>query len=647
MSEVTNDSSFPTSRFGAWKFVKPWLSWLLVLWPVLTMWSLVADSAVNAPFRTDYLMVPLFEKLEQPGSLTMHDFFSAQMEHRTAWPRVVVLVLHKLWPGKYHLAQIWFSFTLICLTLLNVTMLLKKSVADLSDKIWPLAAISALVLFSPVQFGVILWPVNHLLIGLAFFLTSAIVVWQKSWPVWLRFSIATLCALCATLSLTSGFLVWIVVVPVIWFCAPMKDGKTRVIVTALWLLVFAVTAALYFHDLKNEAPPEFALGQSEGKTSTGSNLDAILANPLNLPKFALGLLGSSITRGLNLNLSDASLNVGTLMVLLYLTCAGWWLRRFSDADFRRRMLPWLAIGLYGIGTAAAISLGRMRFSSSGSMAFVTRYANHTVPLLLSLPVLLWMTGTDLKKWIPSLSAFIPRVFLVLGVAFATVQFAAWNYGAQMMGQWSSSAKRSAVNTLFYKINVPREFDPNGKGMEKWAKRADDLGLIRPPMLKSARLDNFHENPSPLNETQARWSSLHVEKTDAGLSGFGAGNAVLKKRGRVADGIFLTYFDTGDNHWEIFTVTQVNTMPFYLMDTFCRDLEFTFSPQPPELLAAVSGFQTRFDLAKLPRGICKVAAWAYDYDARAVSLIPGFFEVDTLNGTVKELPGDPHDLGAKK
>src|SRR5450755_4734619 len=103
-----------------------------------------------------------------------------------------------------------------------------------------------------------------------------------------------LCALCATLSLTSGFLVWIVVVPVIWWCAPMKDDRTRAIVTGLWLLAFAITAALYFHDLKNEAPPEFALGQGDAKT-TGSNLDAVLANPFGLLTFMLGLLGSAIT----------------------------------------------------------------------------------------------------------------------------------------------------------------------------------------------------------------------------------------------------------------------------------------------------------------------------------------------------------------
>src|SRR3954471_10098177 len=101
--------------------------WLLVLWPAWALFGLVREYAINAPFNDDFMTMSLFDKALH-GKLTMHDFFAAQMEHRIAWIRVVMMVFYKLFPGRYFIAQIWYSYALLCLTFVNVCLLMRQSV---------------------------------------------------------------------------------------------------------------------------------------------------------------------------------------------------------------------------------------------------------------------------------------------------------------------------------------------------------------------------------------------------------------------------------------------------------------------------------------------------------------------------------------
>jgi hypothetical protein len=617
-----------------------WGPWLLVLWPMAALAGLIQQYAVNAPFMDDFMTMRLFDKAAH-GGVPLSDFFAPQMEHRIAWVRLVALTLRKAWPSHYFISQVWLSFVWLCLTLVNVVILLRQTKLGPWDKTWPLALLAALALFSPVQFGVIFWPVNHQLVGLAFFLASALAVWQAPWPAWLRFFLALLCALAATLSLTSGFLLWLVLVPVIWWCAPMKDRRTRMFATGAWLLAFGITAVLFFHGLKNEADPAFSLGQEHVETMS-RNIGAFLSNPWKSLSFAARILGGFLMRGSNLSLMDASLEAGLFLMAVYASCLAYFVWRFRDVELRRRMLPWLAMGAYALGTAFSISLGRMWYGITGAYALHTRYVLHAAPLLLSLPVLVWMIGHEIQGRIPKLSPLVSRVLMASGMALVCLHVLAWNYGERLVSVWSSARIRGAVSTMFYRTACPVE---NGFGdLPELGVIADDLGLLKPPMLKNLRLDNFPATPSPLNEQYAALSSLLIEKEEDGFHAVANGHAILKRYRRVVDGIFFTY-RAADGHWEIFHVTHVNGLPLYLEDTYVRDLDGNFEP-PNGMTESLSAFEAHFKLDELPKGVTKVAAWAYDYDTRRVSLIPGIFEVDTTQGTAKPLGHAPvtADLG---
>jgi hypothetical protein len=59
--------------------------------------------------------------------------------------------------------------------------------------------------------------------------------------------------------------------------------------------------------------------------------------------------------------------------------------------------------------------------------------------------------------------------------------------------------------------------------------------------------------------------------------------------------------------------------------------------------SLAAFEARFKLDDLPKGVLKLAAWACDYRAQSVYLIPGFYEVDTANGTVKDVGTKPASI----
>ncbi|HEY2573697.1 MAG TPA: hypothetical protein VGH65_06500, partial [Verrucomicrobiaceae bacterium] len=93
------------------------LRWLLVITPPLALLLLIRDTAVNIPFLDDWMFVHMFEK-ERAGTLTLHDFFAVQMEHRMAFVRAVILLLHKAWPTDYT-TWMWVSWLLLVLTYFN------------------------------------------------------------------------------------------------------------------------------------------------------------------------------------------------------------------------------------------------------------------------------------------------------------------------------------------------------------------------------------------------------------------------------------------------------------------------------------------------------------------------------------------------
>ena len=629
-----------------WNKAVPVVRWLCVLLPAIFLGRLISMHFVNIPYLDDFMFLPMFQKAHE-GKLVLHDFFMVQMEHRLAFVRALIMLRHKLAPDNLALEH-WFTFGFLIITGINVGLLMKKTLTGTFAQWWPVLALASLAIFSPIQYQIVLWAMMFQVACPACFLTTALVALaSRRLPIWAKFIVGVLCAVCATLSFASGILVWLLVIPVILFGAGLPQGRDRYYYLGFWLLAFAITIGLYFHELKNEAEGPFAFKQGETET-LGRDSSSFFRSPGKALLFILRLSGGHLGRGIQVSMLTASFWVGLISFGLCLAACIYWLVRFKDQSIRERVIPWIAVAGYSVGAACLVAIGRLWATSNGDNAVSPRYTIHAIPLTVALIALGWIAAHDYLQRRPEWRAGILRICTVAITLLLALQSVSWFHGMRFMETWESFRLRMATNTMFYKmlpnlvvpgIQVTGDISPNYMR----ARAMDDMGWLNPKMVKEARLDQFKMNKSSLGPSTAEWKRLLIN-TEDGMARV-EGYASLGGRSRVADAVFLTYKDSNDQ-WIIFAVTQVEALPMFLAETLARDVHHLPMQGNSEDGESVSSFVADLKLDTLPKGNLELSAWAFDYKKQTAYPINGRFLLDTVNGKARALEKE-QGKGAKK
>jgi hypothetical protein len=655
------------SLIRVWPAMRLFLRWLLVLLPVAGLFLLIREYAVNIPFLDDWMYISMFEK-ERAGTLTLHDFFMVQMEHRMAFVRAMMLVFYKLFPGNWTI-QMFFSWLLLGLTYVNVALLFKKTTGRAFAVWWPLLVLAGLAIFCPVQYRIVLWSMMFQVAALGFFLSGALLAMVSNLPLWLRWVIGIACASLATQSFASGILVWLLPLPLVWSTPAVKGARARIIFTVLWLAVFGVTMKLYFTNLVNEVEPMFAYKQGEEETMR-KDVKGMISNLDHTIAYVFRFLGNHLCRGSSFSMMDVSLLIGGVSFSLYLAAFGYLVGNWRREELRAQLGPWLMFGAYSIGTGVLVAMGRGWASSTGDNALAARYVIHAVPLTVSLIALTWIIAQDIVKRRPEWQGGIQRFINGSGMALLAVLILSWAHGWRLMDMWHSSRLRGAVNTRFF--NALYQVEDTVPANRDHARRAEKMGLLNPPMLKDRALSNFRLQPSLLSSTTANFRSMKIEleevkkgrdrgkeKEDADSQntapeGEPAGEveqryvarvegfACLRGRNRVADGVFFTRRIPETGAWEIFHVVQVSGMPLFLFEMLNKDTQFVHVPSGHIAQDGLAGFTGSFVMTQLPPGVHDIMAWAYDAHEDSVYPMAPFYQLDNRSPVprVKRLGMDP-------
>jgi hypothetical protein len=658
------------SFIRAWPVLRLVLQWSLVLLPAVGLFMLIREFRVNIPFLDDWMYISMFEK-ERAGTLELHDFFMVQMEHRMAFVRAMMMVFYKVFPGNWTI-HMFFSWLLLALTYLNVGLLLKKTTGQGFRVWWPLLVLAGLTIFCPVQYRVVLWSMMFQVAALGFFLSGALLAIMSGLPLWLRWIIGIVCASLATQSFASGILVWLLPLPLVWFTPAVKGVRARIIFTVLWFAVFGVTMKLYFTNLVNEVEPMFAYKQGEEVTMR-KDVQGMVANMDHTIAYVFRFLGNHLCRGSSFSLMHTSLVIGALSFGLYVAAFVYLLRQWRRDELRGKLGPWLMFGAYSIGTGALVAMGRSWASTTGDNAIAPRYVIHAVPLTVALIAMVWIIAQDFMQRRPEVRSGMQRFINGSGMALLAVLILSWAQGWRLMDMWHSSRLRGAVNTRFY--NVLYQVHDIVPANRKHARRADNLGLLNPPMLKDRMLSNFRLEPSLLSSNTAKFRSMEIDleevKPDAEeqedeSSGTASvvtpegepqqqyvarveGFACLRGRDRVADGVFFTRRIPESGTWEIFHVVQVSGMPLYLFDTLNKDTQFVHVPSGNIAQDGLAGFRGTFVMSQLPPGVHDIMAWAYDAREDSVYPMAPFYQLDNRGPVprVKRLGVDPKSVHIEK
>src|SRR6478672_8194840 len=136
--------------------------WLLVLLPVAGSMVLVRKHAVDQRFLDDWAWAKDVVKYKtgtpEGGTTLMHDLFSVHLEHRPAVPRILTMLVTVAAHGDVQ-PQLVLTFLFVSVSFTALCWLwLRGGLTTIRDAFLPLL-LASVIMFSPVQWQMLLWPV--------------------------------------------------------------------------------------------------------------------------------------------------------------------------------------------------------------------------------------------------------------------------------------------------------------------------------------------------------------------------------------------------------------------------------------------------------------------------------------------------------
>lgn len=623
--------------------------WLLILAPIFLALRLVYLYSVDQRFLDDWVWAQdLVKWKEGKYAELFHDICSVHLEHRPMVPRalgfLITLALGGNTQGQNVLCFLWVTITFAALCFLWM----RHGGLTLREGWLPLFLASALF-YSPMQWQAFLWPICHETPMPVMFLLLSLLTAFTPWRWWLRSLVGTICAILAMLSFASGFLMWVLPLPVFLLCGSFAGTREKVRFVLLWGAVLFVTMLLYFqvdikrqdsltlektilslpgsyrltYDLHNEVSPQYAYGHGEENTMTGE-VSYFVKHPELAAEFVATFCGAFLTRGLSADLKIAAQIAGWILITGWAWAAAYFWRNRHDFSLRRSLLPMLCLGAYTPLTGLMVAVGRAYAGGTGS-ALNGRYTIHQSAMLIALvgAGFFIIRHFRSKNPAPSRALFQPGPGLVFGV-LAGIVGVGWVHGASMMWEWNGARWRGAaaqyLSQVFSRGNVFVSFIAGNHLIAKSnAADLDHYGLLRRGLAHDRKLSQFTiASKSPeLIDDQGEFQRFY--KNQAGewrVQGY----ARLPGINRPADAVLLAYKNS-EGAWIMFGFTQSWGPPFYLSRNLSKD-EYAIIPgRDPWPQHMMCPFFPEIYLEEEPPASATITAWALDMKLKLLHRIP--------------------------
>lgn len=525
----------------------------------------------------DWEMVALVTKAHT-GALTFHDLFEQQQEARTFFPKLLFIVLSgRHWDSRI---EMMLSILICCLTAAGVYRLGRKT--GLAG--WPGAIaflLGVFLIFSPTQHE--LWLLAS---GFPSFVPALCVVWGLC-AIRSRFSIAAkfwLCAglaLLASFTLSNGLLAWGFTFPILLVTRNEPRWRRWL---SFWILATAACAAIYFWNYRapNDLPP---FGPRKPL--------------LEYWRYIAAFLGSSLGRSGTENPLAVSIGVGAALLFGYVAGLGHFIFRCRDRDYCARVVPWIALGAYSIGSACLAALGRIEWGVA--QALESRYVAFSLYLAVAVIALAALYARDfLRPDQPAkrrLAVF--AVVVLLGAGCLMLEIFSVVASMPSFPIRSAAARLGQSGVLFCQVidtsstiktgNYPRPFF-----VRENAEALDRLHLLRTPLVRTREINKLRHADAGEGIVSGWCDGVMTASNGARVAW---GWAALTGRNRPADAVLLAYAgERGD--WIAFALSNaVIARPDVAATTGMRDQLW-------------SGWQAVFAPGAASAG-AEISAWAVD------------------------------------
>ena len=460
---------------------------ILALVPLAFLIWVIAQYAVDVPYRDQWELVPLLDKTYH-DELTFHDLWAQHNEHRLLFPRIIMLALARGtgWNTHYELAvNVILALGIFAVFVHQVKITGRKLGA--AGLPWAIPATS-LIVFSISQYQNWLWGWQlQMFLNLLAAMGGIILLAQETFT-WKRFAFSALLGIVAMYSFANGVLFWPIGL-VILLVVTVGARQRRAAIIG-WVLLSVLTMGSYFYHYQKPAehPP----------------LNLIFKMPVEYAAYVFKYIGGISAHHFGGTTSadgDLALIFG-LGGTIALGWAGWMLVRKKLADFRT-LLPYLGMSLYSIASAFVTGVGRIGFGSN--QAIFSRYSTMAVPFWVSLVVLLILLARCERpaanagsappqragrrvpegyKIIAQLSLMAAIAMLVLGSCFAVAGAKRWSFG-------EAYGRKALLNLA---VNHRELIDPASLSATLYPR--PEVVVERYPVLVQHRLSLFRDWKAP-------------------------------------------------------------------------------------------------------------------------------------------------------
>jgi hypothetical protein len=554
--------------------------WALIAVPSAIVAALVWKYGVDGPHYDQWTAIaPLIEK-HHAGTLGVADFFALHNEHRIAVPRLLAYALARLthWDTR---AEMLCTLLLCAGVAANGWQLLRVTRWRSAAETHALFAFMALLLFSTLPHENFLWGFQLSFLLPIFFCTAICwiaVAWRAPW----NFAATMLLASAATFSLASGFVCWLLAMPLLAGSTPSRRWWIA------YALLFVAEAAFY---LVGYTSPEGVPG-----------IAASWSRPSLAVEFFCAYLGAPFAHGVAFDAAAVAPWIGgALLAACGAAVCGVWRER-HDAVFLRRTLPWLAIAAFGLANAAMTSAGRASFGVG--QALESRYATYAllVPVALAPLAALLLPRCGLGR--ASSTATLAALGAMLALSHGLGQVA-------RLPEWAAHRRalllaKALVQTMRW-LDEPQllssNVTPGVRTIRRSVRALDAHGWLRPGVLASPSVVEI----AATGET--RCGALEALRREGGGDFIAVGWATLPARREAAHAVLLTYDDA-----------QRGPVMFALAPVGVPRADIAAATGEPADVE--SGWAVRFPRTKLPPGPRALRAWAYDAERQQAWRLAG-------------------------
>ena len=548
--------------------------------PALYIGWFVARYAVEVPAMDDWEMAPLIVKAHT-GQLTFADLFSQQEEARTIVPKLIFILSAA--GGHWDVRdQMMLSVAICVATAIAIYILLRRARLGMIATAVCFWA-SALLIFSPAQFELWLFASGFPSYLPVLCILAALLVLETRWRLGVKFAIAALLATISTFTLAHGLLAWGLTFPV--FLASHRVTRWKHWLAG-WCVMAAACAGTYFYGYSKPAHlPDFAPAIGAG----------------DYMQFLFAFLGGSFAYASDQHRVTTAIWVGAVALSLFVIAAIYAVGRIQDLDWRRRLLPWFALGLYSISSGVLATLGRVGFGLE--YAISSRYVTFSLYLLVALVALTAIIASDVMRTAPARTSriVVAAGALSLGLAGGFLFYSCFHPTVRIM--YSIAARNRLARTamtfspvLETSAVIKRIIYPAPEVAIARAKELDELSILKPRLVRTAAIASLaHEDA--LNEKVASGWCDAIQPLDNGQYR-ASGWAALTGEKRPADAVILAHAVPGGS-WTAFAISDAVVKRRDVARLLGKDQLW-------------SGWFATFPRAAVPPGAV-VSAWAVDVE----------------------------------